>query len=567
MAKRKKHNFLKTVRNIIIFAILMTLTLYFSKDLIYKKMNLNIDKTSYSYIAGNTNEIQIYTMDYKESVKLVRGLKVKAYSNLIERLLEDNTKIEYKKIRYNKIDYLILKDNVVSSYENIALEKEKYVRTSLTVYKDKDTVDIIGNIKKGNKVEILGFDKLKSDGSVNKYKIKYNDNTGYIYSKYLVDDSESALLNYDQNGIYQIHAARPDSLGAGSAKDLDYYPNEKPKFDNNIIPNYSKTIYLNASVINNIDAYIALAKETGVNAFVVDIKEASYSAYPAKVMEEYSPTSFSNTSNTYDAYKAAINKIKENNIYVIGRIVLFKDSQYIKDHPEEAISNTSNNSPYLHNGSYWPTPFSRKVWEYNVKLAIEAVNEMGFNEIQFDYARFPDRIGNIERNGLVNMKNTYGETKSQAIQNFLMYAADELHNVNAYISVDVFGETSNSYVTAYGQYWPAISNVVDVISAMPYPDHFSENQYGLALPWTEPYSLIKAWSREASLRQKEIPNPAIARTWIQAYNAIKPPYNIYGSKQITDQINGLSDGGLLGGFITWNSGSSLEKYRSIAIGW
>lgn len=97
---------------------------------------------------------------------------------------------------------------------------------------------------------------------------------------------------------------------------------------------------------------------------------------------------------------------------------------------------------------------------------------MGFNEIQFDYVRFPDRTYSYEKSGEISMQNTYGEEKAQAIQKFLMYASDEIHSVGAYISADVFGESAHNYVTGYGQYWPAISNVVDVISAMPYPDHF-----------------------------------------------------------------------------------------------
>ena len=68
---------------------------------------------------------------------------------------------------------------------------------------------------------------------------------------------------------------------------------------------------------------------------------------------------------------------------------------------------------------------------------------------------------------------------------FLMYAKDELHKMNVYVSADVFGESSWGYVTAYGQYFPAISNVVDAISAMPYTDHYeASNGY---YPWEHPY--------------------------------------------------------------------------------
>ena len=151
------------------------------------------------------------------------------------------------------------------------------------------------------------------------------------------------------------------------------------------------------------------------------------------------------------------------------------------------------------------------------------------------------------------------------VQNFLIYATDDIHKKNAYLSVDVFGECSGTYVTSYGQYWPAISNVVDVISSMPYTDHFTN--YGdntKSEYWTNPYKTVNNWAKSAADRQKEIPTPAIARTWITAYNT--PYWNptvVYDSTKISDQARALVDAGLTGGFITWNSSSSLAKYQQI----
>ena len=142
---------------------------------------------------------------------------------------------------------------------------------------------------------------------------------------------------------------------------------------------------------------------------------------------------------------------------------------------------------------------------------------MGFNEIQFDYIRFPDRTLNLEKNNVINMNNTYNEEKAEALQAFLMYARDELHSLNVYISADVFGECAHNYVTSYGQYWPAISNVVDVISGMPYPDHFGAYEYGIEeVVWTVPYKLLTVWGEFVSGKQSMIPSPAKVRTWIQS---------------------------------------------------
>ena len=386
-----------------------------------------------------------------------------------------------------------------------------------------------------------------------------------MYGKYLVKTHELALQNYDQDNSYQIHLARGDRYGGGNAANLDYYPEEKPKFTNNVMPDECRTLYLNSGVLGNIDNYITLAKNSGINAFVVDIKDGVL-GYASVVASNRTITSYNNARNSVEDYKAAIKKLKDNGFYVIGRIVVFNDSSYIIDHPESAITNVRTGKPYVHNSAYWPTPYARDVWEYNVELALEAVDLMGFNEIQFDYVRFTDRTYTLESNGTINLKNTYGEEKAQAIQGFLMYARDALHEKETYISVDVFGESAHAYVTGYGQYWPAISNVVDVISAMPYPDHFNKYDYGLnEISWVVPYKLLSAWGKNyAAVRQTEITTPAKVRTWIQAYNAIREPYITYDAAKVSDQIQALYDSGLTGGFITWNSSSSYSKYSEIS---
>ena len=318
-----------------------------------------------------------------------------------------------------------------------------------------------------------------------------------------------------------------------------------------------------SNVIANVDKYIEFAKDTEINTFVVDIKDNESTGYPSKIMQEISPTSYDEAINSFDDYKTAITKLKDAGFYVVGRITVFKDTYFIQDHPELAISSLSFATPYYHTGAYWPSPYERDVWYYNVALAKEAVEEFGFNEINFDYVRFPDRMQSVE--GIVDMHNDYDEDKVEAIQRFVMYATDEIHKLNAYVSIDVFGESTNgSYTTAYGQYWPAISNVADVISGMPYPDHFSTGYYGIAKPWNNPYKLMYEWGSDAYERQQEIPTPASVRTWIQAYdvlNYVDPNGIDYNAEELEQEIRGLYDAKLYGGYITWLSNSSLDKYN------
>ncbi len=534
---------------VIILILIIGIIIFFTS----KGKNISIGKSS-MYLAGDTNKVTTYIMDednsLKENSELVRGKKVIYSGKKVN--MNDN---EYLLIKFDNKEYYVNAKQLVKNVKDVVLEKERYVRTSVTVYENETDSKIASFIKKGNKLDITGYDKLLDDGNVNMYKIKYNDTEGYVYSKYLVNDKESADSVYNENGVYDIHKDRKfkgRELYGGKASTLDYYPYERVDFEDNKLLKKAKTMYLNAGTIGSIDSYLKIAKENGVNAIVVDIKDGAL-AYSSNVAKEISPTAYATAINDNSSYKSAIDKIKDAGIYAIGRIVVFNDVHYGKDHPDDCISSTASSR-------LWPSAYSRGAWYYNVELAKEAVKEMGFNEIQFDYVRFPEDAYNMSIKGNSDFKNKYDEEKAEAVQNFLFYATDQIHKVGAYLSVDVFGECSGEYVTAYGQYWPAISNIVDAISSMPYTDHFGRS----VDTWTNAYQTVYNWAKGAAARQKEIPTPAVARTWITAYDTpYWKPTVIYNASKIEDQVRALYDAGLDGGFITWNSASSLAKYEQI----
>ena len=552
MEKRRRKRKIKIGR-VLAFVIILILIIGIIIFFTSKGKNISIGKSS-MYLAGDTNKVTTYIMDednsLKENSELVRGKKVIYSGKKVN--MNDN---EYLLIEFDNKEYYVNAKQLVKNVKDVVLEKERYVRTSVTVYENETDSNIASFIKKGNKLDIIGYDKLFDDGNVNMYKIKYNDTEGYVYSKYLVNDKESADSVYNENGVYDIHKDRKfkgRELYGGKASTLDYYPYEKVEFEDNKLLKKAKTMYLNAGTIGSIDSYLKIAKENGVNAIVVDIKDGAL-AYSSNVAKEISPTAYATAINDNSSYKSAIDKIKDAGIYAIGRIVVFNDVHYGKDHPDDCISSTASSR-------LWPSAYSRGAWYYNVELAKEAVKEMGFNEIQFDYVRFPEDAYNMSIKGNSDFKNKYDEEKAEAVQNFLFYATDQIHKVGAYLSVDVFGECSGEYVTAYGQYWPAISNIVDAISSMPYTDHFGRS----VDTWTNAYQTVYNWAKGAAIRQKEIPTPAVARTWITAYDTpYWKPTVIYNASKIEDQVRALYDAGLDGGFITWNSASSLAKYEQI----
>lgn len=561
--KTVKKRKLKIGRIIIALAILVAIVVIII--LLFNGTKKLISKEVTKYLANDNYNVTLYsynseTDELSENKTVARGSEVKA--KMEEIVTKDNN--NYVKITLDKENYYVLESNLVDKKEEVVKEEYVYVRTPASVLENLDDPKIVDQSAKGEKMEVLSYDSIDEEGKVNTYKVKTDDNNeGYIYGKYIELTEEEAKKNYEAEKYDEIHSKIKNSYGGGDAIDLDFYPVEKVSFENNKMPEAVYSLYLNGGVLGSVDAYIEYAKTTKINAFVVDIVDDTAISYPSDVMKEISPTSYEKAINSVEDYKNAIQKIKDAGFYVIGRITVFKDSYYVTDHPENAISSKATGEPFKHNSAYWPSAYSRDVWYYKVALAKEAVEWFGFNEINYDYVRFPDRMMSVENS--VNLHNNYEESKVQAIQRFVQYAKDEIHKMNAYVSIDVFGESTNgSYTTAYGQYWPAISNVADVISGMPYPDHFSNGYYGINEPWNHPYELLKAWATEAMKRQEECPTPAVVRTWIQAYDVMTYVDSNgidYNAENVAKEIEGLYDAGAMGGYITWNSGSNLSKYK------
>ena len=547
------------------------------------------------WLASDRPEAYLYSIDDEtdpESVTvavtdtLFRGAKLQAVPERQKKV----DKTAYVCIKKNRKEYAwARKDNLAEDSTAVILEKKVWARSASSVVSDTATSAIGSLAHKGAALEVIGYDRYDAHGLVNRYKVRFTEKTpadtaltakqekakpkaeGWIYAKYTVYDKAEALKNYKAEKYDSIHSAVRNPYGGGKAIGLDFYPHEKPVFRDrkgyDKMPKACYSLYLNFApgVIANIEAYIALAKETKINTFVIDIKDNECPGYKAEAMRLYSPTNYSRASKRGEAlYEKAVRRLHEEGFYVVGRITCFKDSYFVKDNPESAITDLSTGEPLYHNKSHWPSAFDRSVWRFNVELAKESVRKFGFDEINFDYVRFPDRMTKLEDH--IDYHNKYGESKVQAIQRFVTYACDEIHAVGAYVSIDVFGECANpGYTTAYGQYWPALSNVADVMCGMPYPDHFPNGFYGIQEPWNHPFEILSAWGRRVNARQAETPTPAKVRTWVQAYHVMKyvDKNGIdYNAENIAKEIRGLTSVGLKDGYTTWLSSSNIERYRS-----
>ncbi|MBR0416924.1 MAG: hypothetical protein IJI56_03845 [Firmicutes bacterium] len=574
MSKKKKK--IKNAKRFLIF-LLCCLLLVGSGVFIIVMRNINmrpaVHETSEGWISSDGSMVQLLhgeehvernflakitsrTIDFSDDIQVVRGTAVTVID---DHEYSEDGQLLYKRISIGDTVYFVSPENVVDDFAKVITETEKYVRTPATVYKSADAPDIAGLVKKGSRVDITGFDSLDEQGAVNMYKVSCGDTNGFVFSKYLVDSQEEANAVYNEevngNRVYDYHQG-VDYLGlyGGSGVNLDYFPVDKPSFEGNPLIQDARTMYLNGGCIWNIESYISCATSYGVNAVCIDIYDG-YLSFPSEVAHDLAPTVFANCNKDESAFSNAVKKAKDAGLYVIGRIVCFKNDDYAKDHPEDCID---------YYGTNWPSIYSRNAWEYNVKLAIESVRKFGFNEIQFDYVRFPENAYRMSASGVADFKNVYGEEKCDTVQGFVIYACDMIHREKAYVSVDVFGESSFGYMPAYGQYWPAISNVVDAISGMPYLDHFETD---IPERWENPYGTVYNWAWGAKKLQDTIPTPAVARTWITGWDTpYWGPYMTCDANYISRQAQGLWDAGLTGGFLTWGT-CNLDRYYSFSWAW
>lgn len=527
------------------------------------------------YLKAEEGKVQLYTREVtiqedffgriasREAVFTAAGEVPRgtAVTLLRDPETDENGNVLYERFIIEEKEYFAEPGHFTEDKNEVISEKTMYVRTPVTLYKACDDYRIAGFAPKGSSLDIKGFDRINDDGCVNMYEVSFNGTEGYVFAKYLAFTEEEALALYNEHGEADFHkgaVASYETYG-GDPLLLDYYPYEKPVSENKELLRKGGAMYLCVGCSDEYQAYLDCALSLGINAVCIDIFD-DILGFDSEAAQEYSPSNYnySNWNRAFYAenWAAMVKAFQDAGIYTIGRIVVFKDVNYSYDHPENCID---------YYGTNWPSVYSRGVWEYKVALGIEAVRRFGFDEIQFDYVRFPEDVFYMQTSGVADFRNTYGETKSQGIQNFLYYACDMIHREGAYVSVDVFGSSASGVVTENGQYWPAISNIVDVISGMPYTDHFDSYDSSY---WTDPYGTLFWWGGLAAPLQASIPTPAVARTWITGYNTpCWDPYVYYGANEIDLQAQGLKDAGLDGGFLIWNGGSDLQKYYDIGWAW
>lgn len=313
-------------------------------------------------------------------------------------------------------------------------------------------------------------------------------------------------------------------------------------------PEHVRGLYVNAWAAgsrNRMDQLIEIARETEINSFVIDIKDATgYISHNTSIPKAIEIGA--DGERRIRDLPALLDRLEEEGIYPIARIVVVKDPILIESHPEYAIQDTAGGVWIDSKDIIWVNPFAEEVWDYNVSIARE-VAEMGFPEIQWDYIRFPDAPEADMARAVFN--DAGDRSRTDAIRGFFEHARAGLEGLPVRSTADVFGVTTTyRRDIGLGQLWETFIDVVDVALPMVYPSHYFPHSFGYAEPNAYPYEIVKAALVDARERSSVIEGAGITRAWLQDFSLGLP---IYGGPEVRAQIQAVYDAGMQE-WILWN---------------
>ena len=302
-----------------------------------------------------------------------------------------------------------------------------------------------------------------------------------------------------------------------------------------------KGIYLNSYDFLNLDkmsSIKAIIDETVVNTLVIDVKtDHGHLMYDSNVQESYE---INNERVKFN--KESLKDLKNNhNIYLIGRVVAFQDPLFAKTYEESAVFDSKTNSIFSKNGQYFLDPSDQKSRNYVLNVAIEACG-LGFDEIQFDYIRYPD----TSHSNLAYKEESTFNNRTRNINSFLDEATETLHGEGCLVSADIFGyvlQTKSD--NGIGQHLESIVQSVDFISPMVYPSHYSNGSFGYQYPNKYPYEVVSAALNDGLSRGVEMKQ---LRPYLQGF--------WHTTEDVRLNIKAAEDMGL--DWIIWNNSSMYD---------
>lgn len=322
-----------------------------------------------------------------------------------------------------------------------------------------------------------------------------------------------------------------------------------------------KGIYVTgpAAGSERMEQLIDLVSSTELNTMVIDVKNDEGNL--TYKMEVPASANLEAGIRYVKDMPALVERLHQQGIYVIARIVCFKDPVLAAARPELALRLPDGKAVMDANGLAWVNPYKEEVWDYLCTLA-ECASRDGFDEIQFDYVRFP--IGN-DANAAdygVDM-STY--PREAGLTDFFDYASKRLHEKQIIFGADLFGTIIGSDVDRdrTGQNYLSIAEHTDAICPMIYPSHYANGTFGMNVPDQYPYETIANALQLSKEELGETDSPkGVVRPWLQCFNAIWVDGHItYGSKEVHDQIQAVYDAGYEEWFL-WHASNHYEQVKS-----
>ena len=245
-------------------------------------------------------------------------------------------------------------------------------------------------------------------------------------------------------------------------------------------------------------------------------------------------------SKPYYNARVAAAKARKAGVYLIGRVVTFEDPTLSAARPDMAIRTTSGGVWTNNAGLGWANPYDQRVWRYVVGIG-ERAAKAGFDEIQFDYVRFPSD-GPIE-NAVFSHKAD--EPMGWTIARFVHYATQRLHPLGVRVSVDVFG-LSATHDLGIGQKPGRLAKYVDAVYPMTYPSHYNAGEFNLPDPSASPGQTVAFSLRD--FNNQMLGRKANLIPWLEDFSltsAHRPPEEVQAQIDAARRAHAK-------GFLLWN---------------
>ncbi len=330
-------------------------------------------------------------------------------------------------------------------------------------------------------------------------------------------------------------AANPASDTSGTATTSK--PKEKPLRP---LPAEIRGVHVTMALANldgKLDEYVGLADQ-GLNTLELDVKdengEVAFRSPLAKLA-----TKVGAAQNYYNP-REAVKLARDHGLYLVGRVVVFEDPILSVKRPAMAVRRSDGGVWTTSGGLGWTNPYDERVWKYNVDIA-EAAARAGFDEIMFDYVRFPSD-GDL---AAMVFNHQVKEPKAETVVRFVKYARDRLHPLGVRVSAAVFGLSATRDL-GIGQRPRKLGRYLDAIYPMVYPSHYTPGEYNIANPDGDPGRTV-AFSLK-DFREKLRGRPAKVIPWLQDFSL----QHTYTLAEVQAQVDAARRA-KSAGYLLWNA--------------